>query len=505
MLSHKSCGVLLHPTSLPSRYGIGDMGREAYDFIDFLKDTKQTLWQILPLGPVGFGESPYQSLSAFAGNPLLISIDLLIEDGFLDSTDIKTGTYSNDSRVNFEKAKKIKGDLFKKAFKRFVIQPKTTEYYSFIENNSIWLDNYCLFTALKEYYQGLPWNCWDKDIATRQEHALKHYTVLLYESVEYAKFLQYMFYSQWKALKKYANSLGVLIIGDLPIFVSHDSSDVWANRELFDLDSMGNPRKVAGVPPDYFSETGQLWGNPLYKWNQMKLDEYKWWRERILNLFKLVDIIRIDHFRGFEAYWEIPAQAKTAVEGKWVKGPAEDFFCKIENYLGKLPIIAENLGFITSSVERLRKKHGFPGMKILQFAFEGGLKEISSALLEKNTVFYSGTHDNDTLLGWFKSCTKDKPHVIALAEELYDINISMSDTEICWSFIEIAFQSKANMVIIPLQDFLCLDSNARMNFPGTMEGNWRWRLSNMETIKEYAPKLSDLTEKYKRNLVDVKI
>ncbi|MFZ5945204.1 MAG: 4-alpha-glucanotransferase [Bacillota bacterium] len=486
----KGSGVLLHPTSLPGIYGIGDLGPEAYKFVDFLANSKQKYWQILPLNPPGYGESPYQAFSAFAGNPLLISPDNLIQEGLLEGKEIENIPHFNKEQVEFEKVKSFKDNLFRKAFKRFKSN-ESTMYQDFLKDNVLWLENYSLFMALKAYYGGSSWNKWERMLVHRDEAALNYYKKLLGNDIEYHKFLQYKFFSQWQHLKEYCNSKGIQIIGDIPIFVSLDSADVWANPYLFSLDEEQNPIKVAGVPPDYFSETGQLWGNPHYDWIRMEEDGYQWWRQRFSNILSMADIVRVDHFRGFEAYWAIPFGEETAVNGKWVKGPGEKFFSTLEKNLGKLPVIAEDLGIITVEVEQLKNKFGFPGMKILQFILEDTTQEVTLPLnFEINSVVYTGTHDNDTIWGWYKKNY--------LKENLEQISNNMNGEKICWHFIEIAFQSSSVLAIIPLQDILCLDSSARMNYPGTLGNNWNWRFKRGDLSKDIEMKLEHLVKVYKR-------
>ncbi|KUO50430.1 MAG: 4-alpha-glucanotransferase [Desulfitibacter sp. BRH_c19] len=490
-------GILLHPTSLPSSYGIGDLGKESYLFLEFLKKCRLNIWQVLPLGPIGFGNSPYQSYSAFAGNPLLISIDLLADEGLLPRNVLDDYPSNlNMDKVDYSRVTKLKEQLFRIAFKEFKELPKPRDYFIFLSENRFWLNDYALFMAVKNYFNGAVWNKWEKSIAFREQKGIDYYSKLLMEEINYHIFMQYMFFSQWNLLKNYANTLGIKIFGDLPIFVSYDSSDVWSNSQFFDLDINGNPLHVAGVPPDYFSKTGQYWGNPLYRWDVMKKDNYAWWQKRFEILLKCVNIIRIDHFRGFEAYWQIPANEKTAVNGKWVSGPGEDFFSIIEKHLDKLPVIAEDLGFITSQVHKLRKRFHYPGMKILHFAFEGGEAEIIKALENYNMAIYTGTHDNDTTVGWYKHSLLTKPLVLKYLKEYFSINSSTNEVDICWKLIELAFMSKAKYIIIPLQDALSLDSTARMNFPGTVGDNWTWRFRKGELNDIIINKLANLSEQY---------
>jgi 4-alpha-glucanotransferase len=484
----RASGVLLHPTSLPAKYGIGEIGAEARKFINFLAKGGFKLWQILPLNPVGYGESPYQSFSAFAGNPLLISLEDLRREGLLSRKDLADAPFFPKDKVDYPLCREFKSKVLRQAYLTFQTKGlKSSDFQEFKERNSFWLADYALFMALKERFDNVPWNHWDKSIALREPLAIKFWEEKLADEVNYHLFLQYKFFSQWQDLKKYAGKKGIRIIGDLPLYVSYDSSDAWVYSHLFELDETGNPLKVGGVPPDYFSSTGQLWGNPLYKWEEMAKDDYLWWRERIKVLLELVDVIRLDHFRGFEAYWEVPASEKTAVNGRWVKGPGEKFFSVITEYLGDLPLMAEDLGFITPEVVALKEKLGFPGMKVLQFIdrepFPAPLTDVG------NWVYYTGTHDNDTLLGWY-----EKTILAQLASE----NREKWRENICWELIELVYQSKAQWVIIPLQDLLELDSNARMNTPGTVGGNWDWRFQKGDLTRKMAKKALDLQNKYAR-------
>ncbi|AEG60810.1 4-alpha-glucanotransferase [Desulforamulus ruminis] len=502
MIFDRESGILLHPSSLPAKYGIGDLGEEAYDFIDFLQGAKQRLWQILPLNPPGYGESPFQCYSAFAGNPLLISPDRLWAAGLLLKDDLQEVPEFCESRVQFALVREYKERLLRKAYQNFKRKKKDSGYEEFIFEAS-WLKDFTLFMALKNYFKGLPWNQWESSIALREERAMAHYRTLLAEEIAYHGFVQFIFFTQWLNLKKYANSREIKIIGDLPIFVSYDSSDAWAHPRLFELDEQGNPAKVAGVPPDYFSETGQLWGNPLYRWEEMEKDGYRWWRERFNSLLKTVDIVRLDHFRGFEAYWEIAAGQPTAVQGRWVKGPGEKFFRTMMKHLGDMPVIAEDLGLITPEVYELKDQFHFPGMKVLQFHLHSSEKELYLPHhYESNTVVYTGTHDNDTTLGWYKGLLLEDPQEAAFLHQYlkeYLDGVTTFPENICWQMIEVAFSTAANTVIIPLQDILCLDSDARMNFPGTVGGNWEWRLRPGSLTPELQERLARLSVLYNRN------
>ncbi|MFH1897104.1 MAG: 4-alpha-glucanotransferase [Candidatus Desantisbacteria bacterium] len=495
----RSSGILLHPTSLPARFGIGDMSIVAYRFVDFLAGSGQKLWQILPLGPTGYGNSPYNSFSAFAGNPLLISLDELVKDGLLQQADITNVPAFPENYVDYSLVIEYKMAMFHRSFERFKNHP-FPDFEGFCMENQAWLDDYSLFMALKESYGESSWNKWDKGVSRRKPEAIQEASHRLADSILFQKYLQYIFFKQWSSLKRYANDRHIKIIGDIPIFVSYNSSDVWSQPEMFMLDDKGKPTVVAGVPPDYFSRTGQLWGNPLYRWDIMAQRGstsgrgYDWWIKRIKVLLKLVDIIRIDHFRGFEAYWEVPAKEKTAINGRWVKGPGAEMFTVIEQSLGKLPLIAEDLGVITPEVEALRDQFAFPGMKILHFAFGS---ESNNPYLPhnytKNCVVYTGTHDNDTTMGWFTKTSSKAEHEHALK---YLGKIEGNEKH--WEFIRLALSSVADMAIIPLQDVLGLGGEARMNIPGKALGNWSWRYTQGMMNDECQERLRELTGLYGR-------
>lgn len=498
----RKSGILLHPTSLPSKYGIGELGSEAYDFVDFLVRSRQRLWQILPLGPVGYGGSPYQCFSAFAGNTMLISIERLIEDKLLLYEDIGVLPDFDAKLVEFEKVMTYKTNLFKKAFNRFRTSDNCEDYIRFIKENKYWLDEYSFFMSLKGYFGGVAWNLWDKELAFRDPTTMEYYRDRMSREIEYQKFLQYIFFSQWNSLKNYANMKGVKIIGDLPLFVSYDSSDAWSQGYLFELDEAGNPAKVAGVPPDYFSETGQLWGNPHYKWDEMEKDGFKWWRDRLELLFGMVDIVRIDHFRGLESYWEIPGGEKTAQKGRWVKAPGRKLFQTLKSCMGEMPIIAEDLGFITKEVEELKNEFELPGMILMQFIFNSPLEErLLPNSFEKNSVVYTGTHDNDTTVGWYSKVKLSDPGLENEIKNYLGIFGEIDGKSMCWTLIEAALSSESNTAIIPMQDLLCLESEARMNTPNTVGGrNWRWRLERSLLTAELEEKLACLSGKYCRNM-----
>lgn len=498
MKFERSAGILLHPTSLPSKYGIGDLGYDAYKFIDFLYKAGQKLWQVLPLGPTGYGDSPYQCFSAFAGNPNLISPDKLIDDNLLSLSDVLPIPEHNPVKVNYGSIIEYKEKILKLAFQNFKIKIKQyeAEFSSFCEENKDWLEDYSLFMAAKKYNNGIVWRDWDKDLVHREEKSLIDWKNKLSDEIQYQKFLQFIFFKQWNELKNYAHSKGIKIIGDMPIFIAYDSADLWANKELFTVDQDGNLQFVAGVPPDYFSPTGQLWGNPLYRWKEMEKDDFLWWRKRFSNLFKLVDIVRIDHFRGFEAYWEIPGNSKTAEKGRWVKAPGEKLFNSIKKLLGDLPILAEDLGVITPEVELLRDKFEFPGMKILQFAFGNGMEtKFLPHNFSSNCVVYTGSHDNDTTRAFFEKAKKDKNSNIYEHLQKY---LNYYDDDVVYELIRAAYASVASIVIIPMQDVLNLGEDARMNFPGKLGGNWQWRFSWEMIDEQLHLKLFELTKLYER-------
>jgi 4-alpha-glucanotransferase len=492
----RMAGILLHPTSLPSKYGMGDFGTEAYKFIDFLVAAGQKLWQILPLNPVGYGYSPYQSPSAFAGNPMMIALDKLMDEGLLQKKDLKLPFVDTRSTVDFEHAWMAKKKYLQRAYQNFLLTKETDDNFaSFCEEQSEWLEDYALYEALKKEYKGLSWTEWPEEIKKRNTASLAKERQHMRLEIDYEKFLQYKFFQQWKELHSYAKENGVQIIGDMPIFIAQDSVDVWANQEFFKLDENGKPLSVAGVPPDYFSKTGQLWGNPHYRWDKMKEDDYAWWRKRVEKLLQAVDIIRIDHFRGFESYWEIPGDAKTAVDGEWVKGPGTHFFKTLEEHLGKLPIIAEDLGIITDEVEELRQACGFPGMKVLHFELYFNEMQRLGLACPQNSIIYTGTHDNNTTAGWFREDTDHRTQAGIAALLGADRE---EPQDVCKKLIDFAYASGARAAIIPMQDVLGLDSQARMNMPGTVGTNWKWCAKNSDFTVERAAELKELCERYKR-------
>lgn len=491
----RSSGILLHPTSLPGRYGIGDLGPEAYHFVDFLQESAQSIWQVLPLGPTGYGDSPYQCFSAFAGQPLLISPELLVQQGHLTSTDVENVPNWPAAKVDYGAVIAFKTQLLHQAFHTF--QQRTDsqekgEFGAFCLAQRAWLDDYALFMALKDQHQGAVWSTWERELITRQPVALTHWNEALSDAVTYVKYVQWQFFRQWFALKHYAGERRIRIVGDIPIFVAHDSADVWANPQLFYLDESGNPLVVAGVPPDYFSRTGQLWGNPLYRWDRMAEAGFAWWIERFRATLKLVDIVRLDHFRGFEAYWEVPGQAKTAEHGQWVKGPGAALFEAVEQALGQLPIIAEDLGLITPPVRELRDRFGFPGMRIFQFGFASDADDpFLPHNYIPNCVVYTGSHDNDTVLGWFRTCPSQEREA-ALAY------LGTDGHDISWDFARWLLASVADTAVAPMQELLSLGSEARMNYPSRLGENWSWRMLPGALAPELRQHLRALTVAYGR-------
>ena len=498
MKSRKN-GILLHITSLPSPFGIGDLGKGAYAFADFLAGSSQTLWQVLPFSPSSpaCGNSPYCSFSAFAGNPLMIAPDLLVQDGYISWNDLSWAAPFDSTKVDYVKAAAFKERVLGIAYEKFEQMPDAQcRYEDFVNENAHWLDNYALFMSLKDHFSGAPWNEWPLEIRDRTAPALSEWTEKLAGRIKREKFTQFLFFRQWSALKSYCNSKQIQIIGDIPIYVSYDSSDVWANSEYFKLDSNKRPVFVAGVPPDYFSETGQLWGNPVYSWDKLKETFYEWWIRRIEHNLKCFDIVRLDHFRGFVAYWEVPAAEKTAVNGKWVETPAGEFFHMLLRRFPSIPIIAEDLGVITPEVREIMSEFGFPGMKLLLFAFGGDSAEnpyIPHNHVE-NCVVYTGTHDNNTVKGWFvhDATEKEKENLQAYFDREFDENT------ITGQLVRTAMMSVALTVVIPLQDFLELGAEARMNTPSVAFGNWEWRVRAEQLTPELAERIADLTKVYGR-------
>jgi 4-alpha-glucanotransferase len=472
MLTERSSGILLHPTSLPGPLGAGDFGSDAYRFVDWLVSAGQTYWQMLPLGEIGPGNSPYMSSSAFAGNILLIDLAELASHGWLADEDLKPHPEFRPDRVDFALLHPFRLERLRRAAGVFFARHShVAEYEQFCTAESAWLDDYALFMAINEHEKGREWNCWPAELARREPAALKFATEFCAEEIGFWKFCQWCFARQWSQLKQYANERGVRIIGDVPIFVAYQSSDVWAHQELFELGENGRPLVVAGVPPDYFSETGQLWGNPLYRWDVHEKTGFAWWIARMRHALKLFDLVRIDHFRGFAGYWEVPADAPTAMHGRWMPGPGAKLFGAFQNALGDLPIIAEDLGMITPDVIELRDRFKLPGMRILQFAFgENESHHFLPHHYVPNSVAYTGTHDNDTNIGWWNTAT---PVEKSFAQKYLDSD----GQQIQWDMIKAISNSEANTVIISMQDVLGLSGEHRMNFPGQQDGNWEWRFS----------------------------
>lgn len=494
---YRVSGILLHPTSFPSRFGIGDLGPEAYHFIDFLAETGQQLWQVLPLGPTGFGNSPYMCYSAMAGNPLLISPERLRDEGLLSHDECSNLPEFPSNRVEYDRVVETKTALFKRAYENFKFHASHEQrerFKEFCDSKAYWLDDYALFMALKQSQAGASWHTWEPELAKRDAAALASCHRRLPGEILYEKFLQFQFFSQWSDLRRYANSKGIQIIGDIPIYVAHDSADVWSNPENFSLDARtGEPAMAAGVPPDYFSATGQLWGNPIYNWGQLRKTKFAWWIQRFRTLLDYVDLIRIDHFRGFEAFWAVPRGQTTAMKGRWVKALGGEFFEVLQQELGQLPVLAEDLGVITPEVEALRDRFEFPGMKILQFAFGS---DPGNPFLPfnypRNCVVYTGTHDNDTTIGWFETLSDyERNNVLSYIGEV-------SSAGIHWDLIRLALGSIANLAILPLQDVLGLNTDARMNFPSKPEGNWEWRYNSGSLTYEVREQLRTLTKLFGR-------
>lgn len=508
MKFERAGGILLHPTSLPSPYGIGDLGPQAYRFVDWLASTNSKLWQILPLGPTGYGDSPYQCFSAFAGNPYLISPEVLIQDRLLTQNDLTDAPNFPASRVDFGLLIPWKLTLLLKAFSRFPAATKDFHdgFDYFCAQNASWLNDFALFMALKDSHGGKAWNTWEEPLRMREQSALDKARKELSDDIHRHSFYQYLFFRQWENLRKYANEKGLKIIGDMPIFVAYDSADVWSHPELFFLDDAGNPTVVAGVPPDLFSPTGQLWGNPLYRWDVHKETGYAWWLERIKFALKTIDILRLDHFRGFAGYYEILASEKTAEHGHWVPGPGSDFFRAVDAKLSdgaatanlNLPIIAEDLGLITPDVIALLKEFQLPGMKVLQFGFSGPENPFLPHNYPENCVAYTGTHDNDTAKGWFETAAEKEREFALKYLDVEPCEGSEPSQGFAWELIRAVWSSVATIAMTPMQDVLNLGGEARMNFPSKLGGNWEWRMNDGDLNESLAERLKELNWLYSR-------
>ena len=491
----RASGVLMHISSLPSKYGIGTMGEEAYKFVDFLAEAKQTYWQILPICPTSYGDSPYQSFSTHAGNPYFIDLDLLEEDGLLEKSEYSDEEWGEDEeKVDYSAIYESRFKVLRKAYENFK-KTDRTRFDIFLEKNEAWISNYALFMSIKNHYEGKSWLEWENGLKRRDPHSLWLFKEAHKDDVEFWEFLQYKFFEQWEKLKEYANGKGIQIVGDIPIYVALDSAAVWVYPDLFELDEDLNPVVVAGCPPDAFSETGQLWGNPIYNWERHKETDYNWWIDRLRAAVELYDVVRIDHFRGFDGYYTIPYGDETAENGEWKTGPGIEFFRFVESRLGKLPIIAEDLGFLTSSVLQMLADSGFPGMKVLEFAFDP--REESNYLpytYDKNCAVYIGTHDNAPILGWIDEIDDD---TFEFCKKF--LNYDGDDkSEFVWTFIKTAFACVGDTVIIQIQDYLELDNGSRMNTPSTSSGNWQWRMKKDACTEKLAEQIADITRTYGR-------
>lgn len=497
----RRAGVLLPVSSLPGKYGIGTFGKAAYDWVDYLKASGQSLWQILPLGPTGYGDSPYQSFSTFAGNPYFIDLEKLIEEKLVTQAECDALDWGGSERyVDYEKMFTSRFAILRKAYSRALRKGFLTDkaFMSFCRKNKSWLDDYALYMAVKNHYEGKSYLLWDDDIRLREKKAVKRYSELLKDETDFYRFQQFKFDEQWKALKKYANENGIMIIGDIPIYVAPDGADTWSEPELFQLDEKGYPTAVAGCPPDAFTADGQLWGNPLYDWDYHKKTGYKWWMKRLKACFDMYDIVRIDHFRGFYSYWSVPYGDKNARGGKWIKGPGYDFFAFMKKELGDRPVIAEDLGFLTEGVIKMVEKTGYPGMKILQFGFDPSAgSEHVPHLYERNFVVYTGTHDNDTILHWSLNCDK-KTAKYAMKYTGVSRRKDLPD-----ALIRECYASCADTCIIPLQDFLGLDNEARINTPSTLGDNWKWRSAYSDWTIKLSKRMNKLVRIYGRDNMEI--
>lgn len=500
-------GILLHITSLPARFGVGDLGAGAFEFADFLASAAQKLWQVLPLNPTGYGDSPYQCFSAFAGNPLLLSLECLRDVGLLDATDLERSAAFPEDSVDYGRVIEFKLEALRRAAQTFLRDGSHADrgaFESFCQNERPWLGDYALFMALKDQHRGAMWTTWDTALRRREPRVLEEWSGKLASQINAFKFWQFEFFRQWAKLKDYCRQRGIRFMGDVPIYVAHDSADVWSHPELFQLDPSGNPAVVSGVPPDYFSATGQLWGNPIYRWEVSTASGHKWWIERFRAALRLFDMVRLDHFRGFESYWEVPAGETTAIHGHWVRGPGEEFLSTLQAALGALPIVAENLGVITPPVEKLRHQFGLPGMSLLQFAFGTDPQGPSFRPhnYSRDLVAYTGGHDNDTTVGWWTSGTGDSTRTVDDVRNEHDFArayLNFRDNgEIPWVMIRAVLASVADVAIVPLQDVLGLGTEARMNLPGRVSGNWKWRYRSTALTSDLSARLKSLTTMYDR-------
>lgn len=491
----RQAGILMPVSALPSDYGIGCFSKEAYEFADLLAESGQSVWQILPLCPTSYGDSPYQSPCSFAGNPYFIDPATLVTEGLLTSSECESLNGEGDSpdRIDYGRLYETRYRLLRAAYERFKDREKPTEYSVFITENAYWLYDYALYTAIKTHLGGAPLSAWSEDIRRREPSALSEYRKRLASDIDFHIFLQFKFFSQWKALKSYANQKGISILGDLPIYVSADSSDLWVDPTLFELDESGRPLSVAGCPPDVFSPLGQLWGNPLYNWRAHRESGYSWWKRRVFHAFEMYDILRIDHFRGFEAYYSVPYGAEDARQGHWERGVGHELFAEIKKSLGKREIIAEDLGYITDGVRNLVKDQGFSGMKILQFGFNGGDGDFSSEYLPHNycekSVVYTGTHDNPTLSEWLENLSEGSEQML----REYICDFTTPTKELSDKLISLAMQSVSELCIIPLQDYLCIGHEGRMNTPSSASGNWVWRVKKENISKNLSMRVKYLT------------
>ena len=495
---NRGAGILLSITSLPSKYGIGCFSKSAYDFVDWLKAAGQTYWQILPLGPTSYGDSPYQSFSTYAGNPYFISLEALIEEGVLTEEECGAADLGEmEGTIDYKKLYENRYPLLRRAYERSDIS-NNPAYNRFVQENGWWLSDYALFMAVKERFGGAPWTEWAQDIRLRWDYAMDFYRRELYFDIEFQQYLQFTFYKQWRALKEYANRQGVRIIGDIPIYVAMDSADAWAHPELFQLDGDNVPTAVAGCPPDGFSAVGQLWGNPLYRWEYHRQTGYDWWMKRLAHCFSLYDVVRIDHFRGFDEYYSIPRGAKTAIDGHWEKGPGMDLFRRMREVLGEKEVIAEDLGYVTDSVRRLVRDSGFPGMKVLEFAFDSRDSGCANDYLPhnytENCVAYTGTHDNETIRGWFESITEEERRLA----RAYICDRYTPRQYLHTSFISLIMASRASLCVIPMQDYMGYDNTCRMNQPSTVGINWKWRLKEGELTAGLKREIRGIARRYGR-------